>query len=178
MELVACFSCRCIWNRPKVGAKMQHLVNKGSRVKYKHCVRYNAGIKKTAHMLIEWEWAYICINICYFKVISRILRPLMPASIISMWCDVIMIYQTDCCATCIMINFVELLGELCPLDWATTTTTTTTTTILWLSGFCLGQPEWASTRRNVHSLTPILVISHPLSASFISYDPWHPPCLI
>jgi len=29
-----------------------------------------------------------------------------------------------------------------------------------------------------HSLTPIMVISHPLSASFIYYDPWHPPCSI
>jgi len=51
-------------------------------------------------------------------------------------------------------------------------------TILWLSGFCLGQPGWASTRRDIHSLTPIMVISHPLSASSIYYDPWHPPCSI
>ena len=36
----------------------------------------------------------------------------------------------------------------------------------------------AGTRSNIHSLTPIVVISHPLFASFIYYDPWHPPCLI
>jgi len=59
-----------------------------------------------------------------------------------------------------------------------TTTTTTNTTILRLSGFCLGQPGWASTRRNIHPLTPIVVISHPLSASSIFYDPWHLPCSI
>jgi len=38
-------------------------------------------------------------------------------------------------------------------------------TILRLSGFCLWQPGWASTRRNIHPLTPIVVINHPLSAS-------------
>jgi len=48
--------------------------------------------------------------------------------------------------------------------------TTTTTTILWLSVFCLGQTGWACTRRNIHSLTLIVVIDHPLSASSISYD--------
>ena len=32
------------------------------------------------------------------------------------------------------------------------------------------QPEWAGTRRNIHPLTPIVVISHPLSVSTISYD--------
>jgi len=49
------------------------------------------------------------------------------------------------------------------------------TTILQLSGFCLGQPRWAGTRGNIHPLTPIVVINHPLSASFINYDPRHPP---
>ena len=43
----------------------------------------------------------------------------------------------------------------CPLP------ATTTTTVLRLSGFCLGQPGWAGTRRNVHPLTPIVVISIP-----------------
>ena len=43
----------------------------------------------------------------------------------------------------------------------TTTTTTTTTTILWLCGFCPGQPGWAGTRRNIHPLTLIVVINHP-----------------
>jgi len=36
----------------------------------------------------------------------------------------------------------------------------------------------ASTRRNIHPLTPIVVINHPLSASFIYYNPWHPLCSI
>jgi len=53
-----------------------------------------------------------------------------------------------------------------------------TTTILWLSGLCPGQPGWAGTTRNIHPLTPIVVINHPLSASSIFYDPWHPPCSV
>ena len=36
----------------------------------------------------------------------------------------------------------------------------------------------ASTRRNVHSLTPILIIRHLLSTSSIHYNPKHPPCSI
>jgi len=35
--------------------------------------------------------------------------------------------------------------------------TRTHTNVLRLSGFCLGQPRWAGTRRNIHSLTPITV---------------------
>ena len=54
----------------------------------------------------------------------------------------------------------------------------TTTTILRLSGLCPGQPAWAGTRRNIHPLTPIVVINHPLSASSIFYNSWHPPCSI
>jgi len=50
--------------------------------------------------------------------------------------------------------------------------THTHTTILWLSGFCLGQCGWADIRRNIHPLTPIVVISYPLSPSSIYYDPW------
>jgi len=57
----------------------------------------------------------------------------------------------------------------------THTNTHTHTTVLRLYGFCPGQPGWAGTRRNIHPLTPIVVIIHPLSASFIYYDPWHPP---
>jgi len=30
---------------------------------------------------------------------------------------------------------------------------------------CLGLPGWAGTRRNIHTLTPILIINYPLSAS-------------
>ena len=33
--------------------------------------------------------------------------------------------------------------------------------------FCPGLPGWASTRRNIHPLTPILIINHPLSTSSI-----------
>jgi len=33
-------------------------------------------------------------------------------------------------------------------------------------------------RRNIHPPTRIVVINHPLSASSIYYDPWHPPCSI
>jgi len=41
--------------------------------------------------------------------------------------------------------------------------THTHTTILRLSGFSSEQPGWASTRRNIHPLTPNVVINHPLS---------------
>jgi len=47
--------------------------------------------------------------------------------------------------------------------------THTHTTILWLYGFCPGQPRWAVTRRNIYPLTPILVINCPLSASSIYF---------
>jgi len=46
------------------------------------------------------------------------------------------------------------------------------------TAFCLGLPGWAGTRRNIHPLTPILIIKHPLSTSSIYYDPQHPPCSI
>jgi len=52
------------------------------------------------------------------------------------------------------------------------------TTILWLYEFCLGQPGWAGTRRNIHPLTPIVVINRPLSDSSIYYDPWHASCSV
>ena len=39
-------------------------------------------------------------------------------------------------------------------------------------------PVWANIRRNIHPLTPILIIRHPLSTSSIYYDPQHPPCSI
>jgi len=37
----------------------------------------------------------------------------------------------------------------------------THTTILHLCEFCPGQPGWAGTKRNIHPLTLIVVISHP-----------------
>jgi len=48
--------------------------------------------------------------------------------------------------------------------------TNTHTTVLQLSGFCPGHRGWAGTRRNIHPLTPIVVINRPLSA--------HPSTLI
>jgi len=62
--------------------------------------------------------------------------------------------------------------------YAIYTSAHTHTTILWLSGFCPGQPGWAGTRRNIHPLRPIVVISCLLSASSIYCNPWHPPCSI
>jgi len=56
--------------------------------------------------------------------------------------------------------------------------THTYTTVLWLSGFCPGEPGWISTRRNIHLLTPIMVINHPLSVSSIYYNPWYPLCSV
>jgi len=56
--------------------------------------------------------------------------------------------------------------------------TTTTTTISRLFGLCPGQPGWASTRRNIHPLTPIVVINYPLSASSIFYHLWRPCSLL
>ena len=41
-----------------------------------------------------------------------------------------------------------------------------------------GITRWAGTRRNIHPLTPIMIINHPLSASSIFYNPWHPLCSI
>ena len=38
--------------------------------------------------------------------------------------------------------------------------THTHTTVLQLFGFCPGQPGWASTGRNIHPLTLIMVINH------------------
>jgi len=43
----------------------------------------------------------------------------------------------------------------------------------------LSRTTWVSRyQNNIHPLTPIVVINHPLSASSIFYDPWHPPCSI
>jgi len=47
-----------------------------------------------------------------------------------------------------------------------------------LMAFCLGLPGYAGTRRNIHPLTPILIIGHPLSSSSIDNDPWHPFCSV
>jgi len=47
-----------------------------------------------------------------------------------------------------------------------------------LSGTTKINNQEAGTRRNSDPLTPIVVINHPLSASSIYYNPWHPPCSI
>ena len=46
------------------------------------------------------------------------------------------------------------------------------------TALCPGLPRWAGTRRNIHPLTPILVINHHLSSSSIYYNPWHFLCSI
>jgi len=45
------------------------------------------------------------------------------------------------------------------------TYTHTHTTVLWLYGFCLGQPGWAGTTRNIHPLT--LIVESTCSAKRI-----------
>ena len=47
-----------------------------------------------------------------------------------------------------------------------------------LTAFCPGLPGYAGTRRNIHPLTPILIIGLPLSSSSIYNDPWHPLCSV
>ena len=42
-----------------------------------------------------------------------------------------------------------------------------------LTSLCPGLPRWAGTRRNIHPLTPILIIKHPLSTSRVHRNP-HP----
>ena len=54
---------------------------------------------------------------------------------------------------------------------------------IYLSFTCLQHDDIMShvpqgTRRNIHSLTPILIIGHPLSTSSIYCDPQHPFCLL
>jgi len=39
------------------------------------------------------------------------------------------------------------------------------------TALCLGLPWLATTKRNNHLLTPILINDHPLSASSVNYDP-------
>ena len=43
-----------------------------------------------------------------------------------------------------------------------------------LTALCLGLPGWAGTRKNIHPLTPIMIIRHPLSTSSIYHDPQYP----
>jgi len=46
------------------------------------------------------------------------------------------------------------------------------------TALCPGLPGWASTRINIHLLTPTLIIRHPLSTFSVYYNPQHPPCSI
>ena len=64
------------------------------------------------------------------------------------------------------------------MNWLINWITYTHTTVLQLTRYYVRQHGWASTGRNIHPLTPIMVINRPLTASSIYYDPWHPPCSI
>jgi len=88
-------------------------------------------------------------------------------------------YTGNCCCWCYYCGCLVFSFSWCVSVPATSHTHTHThTTVLRLSGLRPGQPGWAGTRRNIHPLTPIMVISHSFSASSIYYDPWHPPCSI
>jgi len=54
---------------------------------------------------------------------------------------------------------------ICPI--AKSTTHTQHTTILRLFGFCPGQPGWASTRRNIHPLTLIVVLKSTITLQLV-----------
>jgi len=66
-----------------------------------------------------------------------------------------------------LLNFVKLMPKILLVHFFSDTvyldvhTHHTHTTVLRLYGFCLGQPGWASTRRNIHRLTLIVVINYP-----------------
>ena len=47
-----------------------------------------------------------------------------------------------------------------------------------LMAFCPGSPGQAGTKRNIHPLTPVLIIRHPLSTSSMYNNPWHPLCSV
>jgi len=74
---------------------------------------------------------------------------------------------------CTLFNVIVLLLSVYSMG----THTLTHTTVLQFSG--LSGTNQVSRYQKKHSpLTTIVVISHPLSASSICYDPWHPPCSI
>ena len=83
-------------------------------------------------------------------------------------------------STSLRVQNARLASQVCYFESLIIATvcsfTTTTTTILWLSGFCPGQPTWACTRRNIHPLTPIVVSVIPYLLP-PSYDPWQFMCL-
>jgi len=86
----------------------------------------------------------------------------------------------DCCRTDLPRDsrLSRPLDGFCSASPAVYMSATHTHTHTRPYGFCMWQPGWAGTRRSIHPLTPIMVISHPLYASSIYYDPWHPPCSI
>jgi len=67
--------------------------------------------------------------------------------------------RTNCKVTYIM-NTMKCHTHI-HISTCTCTCTHTQHTVLWLSGFCPEQPGWAGTRRNIHPLTPIVVINRP-----------------
>jgi len=68
--------------------------------------------------------------------------------------------QTDRWQTQWLLHKALTLAH-CKPNNTNTDHTHTHTTVLQLCGFCLGQPGWAGTRRNIHPLTCIVVINHP-----------------
>jgi len=77
---------------------------------------------------------------------------------------------------CISVKSLRhLYCTACHMDIQLENTHTHTHTHNSLTAFCPGLPGKAGTRRNIHPLTPILIIGHPLSSSSIYNDPWHPP---
>jgi len=64
-----------------------------------------------------------------------------------------------------LIFFLHLIRKRTFRD--DTHTHTHTHTHTRLCGNCPGQPRWAGTRRNIHPLTPIVVINRPLYACMI-----------
>jgi len=63
--------------------------------------------------------------------------------------------------------FWLLLCNLLQTQWKQSNSSNTYTTIL--TAICPGLPGWASTRRNIHPFTAILIIKHPLPTSSVYY---------
>ena len=72
----------------------------------------------------------------------------------------------DYCWVYCVIYFTSPAGWL-PVHWDQLQTQCSVTSMgkLYLLPFSPGLPGWASTRRNIHPLTPNLIIKHPLSTS-------------
>ena len=134
--------------------------------------------------------AYISNSTCIHSVSCRSHNKYLPPTSLLVQCPVWISnvpkqnhrVRTNYDSTSILRNlFLRIPRSYCHNNYASMHARThahTHTTISQLSGFCPGQPGRAGPRRNIHPLTPIVVINHPLSASSIYYDPWHPLCSI